>query len=455
MVSITPTAAPDHPPVAQRLAEAALHFDALSPELNAKLRTCLFDFIGCAFETGRLPWARQALALARVARGDATVIGAGQPSSPSDAAFANAVMGHGLVREDMHSSSISHLGIVIVPALLALAETRPVSGADFAAAAIVGYEAGARLGAALMDATIARIHRPTGICGPLGAAAAGARLWRLTPEQATSAIALAANATAGFNQWAHTGGSEMFFQAGAAARAAVNAVQLAAAGAFASPSALDGQAGLFAAHGKRDAAQSVRLFDGRPEIFSVYHKPVPACNFAQTPAQAALAIAGDGRLVVGEITGVEIAVSRAAAAYPGCDSTGPFEHALQAKMSIQYCVAQALLRGKIDEAGFAVPADPALHRLLALTSLTTDAELSAAYPAQQGAEVTVRFADGHSRSRRLADVVHADDAQVRLRFRHACAAAVGAARAEQIEATIERLIDLRDAAELARLLRGA
>ena len=31
-----------------------------------------------------------------------------------DAAFANAVMGHGLVREDMHSGSVSQLGIVVL-----------------------------------------------------------------------------------------------------------------------------------------------------------------------------------------------------------------------------------------------------------------------------------------------------------------------------------------------------
>jgi len=110
----------------------------------------------------------------------------------------------------------------------------------------------------------------------------------LPVEGIVSAVALAANTTAGFNQWAHTGGSEMFFHAGFAARNAVTAARLAAAGAFASPSALDGVAGLFAAFGKREAADAVRLFDGAPEILSVYHKPVPACNFAQTPAQAAL-----------------------------------------------------------------------------------------------------------------------------------------------------------------------
>ena len=38
----------------------------------------------------------------------------------------------------------------------------------------------------------------------------------------TSAIALGANTNLGFNQWAHTGGSEMFFQAGFAGRNALS-----------------------------------------------------------------------------------------------------------------------------------------------------------------------------------------------------------------------------------------
>ena len=162
--------------------------------------------------------------------GGAAIVGSPGSFTCGDAAFANAVMGHGLVREDMHSGSISHLGIVVLPALLALAQVRRVSGRDFICAAVAGYEVGGQVGRAVMDAEIARIHRPTGITGPVAAAAAGARLFGLSIEQATSAIALGANTTVGFNQWAHTGGSEMFFHAGFAARNAVTAVRLAAIG---------------------------------------------------------------------------------------------------------------------------------------------------------------------------------------------------------------------------------
>ncbi len=49
---------------------------------------------------------------------------------------------------------------------------------------------------------------------------------------------------AGYNEWAATGGSEMFFHTGLAARGAVMAVQLAADGAYASRTAVDGEAGL-------------------------------------------------------------------------------------------------------------------------------------------------------------------------------------------------------------------
>ena len=83
-------------------------------------------------------------------RDGATIIGTSTLASPGDAAFANASMGHGLVREDMHAASICHHGVVIWPTLLALSERTPLSGATLLAAAIIGYETGAQIGRALL-----------------------------------------------------------------------------------------------------------------------------------------------------------------------------------------------------------------------------------------------------------------------------------------------------------------
>jgi len=429
----------------------------VSREAVDKVKTCLFDLIGCAFESRDLPWSGQARSVAAFARpGEgATLFGEAAEVVPGDAAFANAVMGHGLVREDMHSGSISHLGIVVLPALLALVETAPATGARFAAAVVAGYEVGGRFGRIAMDAEVAKIHRPTGVTGPVGAAAAGARLLGLSAEETTMAIAVAANAVAGFNQWAHTGGSEMWFEAGLAARNALTAVGLARAGAFASPSALDGRAGLLAALGKAAPASGIALFDGPPEILSVYHKPVPACNFAQTPSQAALEIGRGAPFDPASIGAIRVRVPRAGKLYPGCDSVGPFEHVLQAKMSIQYNVAAALLHGKVDERNFDRLDDPALARLVGVTTLEIDEGMTAAYPGLQGAAVEVRFRDGTLREARLRDVVNATVAEVRTRFRTSVTEALGPGRAAEIEACIDSLITLPDAGAIARLLRTA
>jgi 2-methylcitrate dehydratase PrpD len=443
-----------HEPLAARMARraSAIGLEDLPAEVIAKTKICLLDLIGCALESRELPWSQQAVTLATQVPLGATMIGYAGSVTLFDAAFANAVMGHGLVREDMHSGSISHLGIAVLPALLALSQYRSVRGADFIAAAAVGYEVGGQIGRALMDAEVARIHRPTGITGPVAAAAAAARLLKLDAEQSTTAIAMGANMVAGYNQWAHTGGSEMWFHAGVAARNGVTAARLAENGAFVSPSALDGEAGLFAAFRKRSAAAKVELFAGAPEMLSVYHKPVPACNFAQTACQAALSVARETRIQPDAIASIVIRVPRAGALYPGCDYSGPFAHVLQAKMSIQYNVAAALMAGSVSERNFTLLNDATLHRLLGRTTLEVDDEMSRAYPGKQGGEVTVTDVNGGTHRMRLDDVVNASAHDVRARFRAAAAEVLGKERAGEIEQAIDRLEACEDVGKVVGML---
>ena len=98
----------------------------------------------------------------------------------------------------------------------------------------------------------------------------------------------------------------MFFEAGIAARNGLTAAQLAALGAYGSEKALDGEAGLLTAYRPDHKAPDVRLFDGEPEIMSVFFKPVPVCNFAQTPCLAAVALAKDKSFDPSEIVSVEV-----------------------------------------------------------------------------------------------------------------------------------------------------
>jgi len=433
--------------------------DALAPRTFSRAtleqaRRCLLDYLSCAFEALPLPWSEQAAALAAPAADGAHVIGRAGTRRPDAAAFANAVAGHGLVREDMHAGSIAHLGVVVWPTTLALAQQHPVSGAQVLAAAIVGYETGARLGRAVMTPTLARLFRPTGLVGPFAAAMAGAHLAGFDETRARHAFALAGNCCAGLNEWAHTGGSEMYFHPGFVVRNAWACLDLARHGAHASASILEGQAGFFQAYARAPMEGDIVLFaDGQAEIEQVFNKPAPACNFAQSPCQAALQAARQAG--TRRIAAVRIDTTQAAVHYPGCDATGPFQYALQAKMSIPFGVAATLVHGAIAEDNYRRLNDPEIARLLSATTLCADAAYSAAFPARQGARVTLQFDDGGSASAALDDVVAADDTLIRQRFRLAAAAVVGADAAAHIEDLVDRYEQVADAAELPRLCAAA
>jgi len=419
-------------------AASALTMDQLPPEVIAKVKIGLLDFLSCTFEARDLPWGCQAIRMASEASGKATVIGTPVRSSPSEAAFANATLGHGLVREDMHTGAVSHLGVVIFPTLLALAQRQKASGRDFILGAVCGYEIGAAVGRAIMDQEMVRRFRPTGITGPLAGAIAGSRLLALDEDAAVSALGFAANATGGLNEWPYCGGDEMFFHPGFAARNAVTAVDLASLGARASESALDGRAGLFAAFNKSDRIGRVAWFSGPLEILSVYYKPAPACNYAQTACQAALALTAQDGFRNSRIESIVVKASEAAVKYPGCDYAGPFDRILQAKMSIQYCVAATLARGVIEESNYHLLDNPEITRLASIAKLEVDPAFTAAYPGAQGTEVIVKWQERTAWSR-LDDVVPATSEQIRTRFRSAC---VNADAVEEMVDTLERQEDV-------------
>lgn len=432
----------------ERLAARCLKITPTDGDLD-KARECLVDYLSSALAGTELPWSRAATAAARLTAGRHSIVGHEMRSSEADAAFANAVLGHSLVRDDMHLHSVSHLGTVIIPTLLALSESQPVSGRQFLKSLIAGYEAGGMLGRAVLDVEIATIHRPTGICGPVAAAAAGSVLLGHDNATVAAAIGLAANTASGYNEWAETGGSEMFFHVGYAARNALLAVRLVAEEPNISKSAIDGPAGLLAAFDKAhiDAAEA----PSRHEIRSVFFKEVPACNFAQTPAQAARMLAKTEDFSAEDIDAVVVSVNHAAARYPGCDAGGPFEHILQAKMSIQYNVAAALLTGNFKEENFRPRECEAISELAQTIELRVDPLFTAAYPRHQAARVHVYLRDGRRLTQECEDVRGAHTLLVEQRFEQAAKARLGAARARQLRDRIASLSQAEDCSGLADL----
>src|SRR4029450_5066114 len=142
------------------------------------------------------PRGRRAVA-GRGGEPQASVIGLDGALPAANAAFANAMLCHGLDFDDTHSDSVSHVSVVVCPAALAAAEAQGSSGAELLTAIVAGNEVVTRVGMAASGLFHARGFHPTAICGIFGGTAAVARLTGASAETTASAFGIAGSMASG------------------------------------------------------------------------------------------------------------------------------------------------------------------------------------------------------------------------------------------------------------------
>src|SRR5581483_11609833 len=96
-------------------------------------------------------------------------------TSPLFAALVNGAASHVVEQDDVHNGAVFHPATVVFPAVLATAQQTGASGKDVLTAAVVGYEAGIRIGS-FLGRSHYRVFHTTGTAGTLAAAAAVAHL---------------------------------------------------------------------------------------------------------------------------------------------------------------------------------------------------------------------------------------------------------------------------------------
>ena len=122
-------------------------------------------------------------------------------------------------------------------------------------------------------------------------------------------------------------------------------------------------------------------------------------------------------------------------------------------MSIPFSVAAVLARGAIEEDNYAEIDDPKILRLVERTDLQRDSTFTAAFPAQQGAEVSVSLRNGRTIRQRLDNVIAATPPEIRTRFRQAAAGAIGNSRARTLEELVDGCDRLPDSSVIATQCR--
>ena len=270
----------------RELARFAARTDArtLPPEVVAKGKACLLYGMAVGIACMRVAQPAQAArATAGAGTGAATRFFDDAKCDAGLAAFANGVLFHSRVQDDAHPAG--HVGVVVIPAALAMAETLAADGADLIAALVAGYETALRIGRDHAADLSARGFRTTPMYGVFGAAAAAGRLLGFDERTMTHALALAANMAGGLREYSESGSEDFPFHAGTAAGNGIMAARLAAAGATSGPTALDGKAGFFRAYGERDATTRPadrgprqRLRNARHHLQALSDLPVPSRN---------------------------------------------------------------------------------------------------------------------------------------------------------------------------------
>jgi 2-methylcitrate dehydratase PrpD len=328
--------------------------------------------------------------------GPCSVLGLAAGRDAEVAALVNGGLSHIVEMDDLDRQSVVHPGCVVIPAALAMAEECGATGREFLAAVVIGYEAAIRVGSA-----VGRSHyaywQNTATCGGFGSAAAAGFLVGLNPEQLTWAFGNAGSMAAGLWQFNQDGAMSKHLHAGRAAANGLLAARLAARGFTGAREILEGRQGLFAAMSS-DAAPE-RVVNGLSDavaasnwaISRVSIKPHASCRHTHPAVDAALQLRSTLNLEAIQ----RIVVRTYGTAIDITDAPDP-RNRFQAKFSLQYTVARALLSGRVGLRDFSSEGiqEPGIRDLMSRVELVADPEIDARYPAAWAAAVSVELADG-------------------------------------------------------------
>jgi aconitate decarboxylase len=186
----------------RRIAEfvSNLTYDAVPLEVRERIKLLILDSLGCAIYGAHTPWSEILLeTLSEVDQTRTTSIwGAKARLSSPHAALVNGAAVQGFELDDVHRHGVLHVGAVTLPALIAVAENHArLSGREFLAAAVAGYEIGPRVGICMGQEHIGQGWHSGATLGVFSAAAGAARGLKLDPERTVHALGIAGTQAAG------------------------------------------------------------------------------------------------------------------------------------------------------------------------------------------------------------------------------------------------------------------
>lgn len=283
------------------------------------------------------------------ASGPSELVGGGTAPAPL-AALINGASGHALDFDDNFGPGMSHASVVLVPALLALGQSVGASGADLVTAYLTGLEAQALVGSGVAPEHYVAGWHGTSTVGTIGTAAGCAALLGLDRDGIVQAMSLAVSMASGMK--GQFGTPAKPFHAGLAARNAVEAAQFAASGLYGRADILERAQGFGALMSGGQEVDWTIPGPDTPHVIEtagLMPKIHPCCGSTHNAVDMVMALRHEHGFTADEVDSVVLTVGRAN--YRNLSYYNPVTP-MEARFSMQYCVALALTQDILSLADF-------------------------------------------------------------------------------------------------------
>ena len=283
---------------------------------------------------------------------ESVVVGYGDLMLPAHvAALINGTTAHTLDYDDV-TMSTGHMGVILVPTALAVADrVGNVTGEQLIEAIVLGHDVACRLGEASIPLSMGPGWLYTPLYGIFGATAVAGKLMGLDADQMANAFGIAYTQAAGNRQPMIDGALSKRMAPGIANQAGIFSAWAAQEGITGATGCFDGKFGLFNVYHRGEYADPDALTAGLGERFTMdttSFKFYPTCSNTECAIEATLWLMDEYGITADDVDHVVVHVSESS--YNACEPLEPKQNPrneVDAQFSIPWAVALALTQGKV------------------------------------------------------------------------------------------------------------
>lgn len=395
---------------------SAYQYGQASDETLIVAKAAFLDFIGVTLRGFKEKPSQYALmTMGEIFQGnlnfdlEASIIGkSDNKTDVLTAGLINGISAHSLELDDGHRTAQMHLGAIVFPTAIAIAEAYDLSGEEFLEAVIIGYEIGIMLGQIANPQHRDKGFHSTGTIGTFVAGAVASKLLKLDTDQIINVLGLCGTQAAGLLESDHSGSMGKVLHAGKAVYNGILSAFLAKNDFTGSESIIEGNEGFLntmvytnnsLTKNKHNLEKSLKELK-EIKFRDIYFKKYPFCRHLHSAIDTTLKLRstiGDEYLHIESIT---VKTYKTATEH---NNYSP-KNIEQLKQSLPYAVAISLVCGevtvdKIDElikyglldAHSEVTIVKHIKSLASRVVLVLDEKLNSLYPDKRPSNIVIKL----------------------------------------------------------------